>query len=216
MKHKTTYYLLASIALLIFVGLGYLVRFYPQALSGVDQTVQSAIRGGLPTFLTNLARFITLFGNTSSQLIIVAIFTLVMLVKKYYSEMLYMDFNAVVASLLIVGLKHLYHRPRPSISHLVSASGFSFPSGHSLGSVVIFGTIGIVLWQHLHRSWQRYSVSILLALATVMIGLSRIYLGVHYPSDVLAGFVLGLALLLGTFPTYERLRFNLRFRSKQR
>lgn len=76
-------------------------------------------------------------------------------------------------------------------------SGFSFPSGHSLTAVLIFGAIMIITsrWIH-HQGWQ-YLIDGILIVLILMIGFSRVFVGAHYPSDVLAGWSLGVAILTG-------------------
>ncbi|MDI6894898.1 MAG: amidase domain-containing protein [Bacillota bacterium] len=93
-------------------------------------------------------------------------------------------------------LKVLVHRPRPELPHLVSAGGYSFPSGHSFVSFVLYGYL-VLLVGRLAPRWRWLRVPLLLV--AVGIGLSRVYLGVHYPSDVLGGWALGAAWLALTW-----------------
>lgn len=217
MKNKQLYLTRASFAILAFVMLGYVVRFYPEQLVVFDQPIQSAIRGSLPNFLTSLFKSITLVGNTSTQVILVlAISAFLYFVKKWKVEAGLVALSGVLAGVLIVVLKNIYDRPRPSIEHLVHADGFSFPSGHSLGAFLIFGSLLIVLHQRLEKSWRKTVFEALLVLLIAFIGLSRIYLGVHYPTDVLAGFVMGYGVLNLLYPFYDQKRFEWRFQAKQK
>lgn len=94
-------------------------------------------------------------------------------------------------------LKWIFHRPRPGIAQLVEAGGYSFPSGHAMVSISLYGFIAYLIWKNSHCFlWKRLAV-LLLGMLILMIGISRIYLGVHYPSDVLAGFSAGMIWLLG-------------------
>ncbi|KXT75979.1 phosphatase PAP2 family protein [Streptococcus sp. DD12] len=217
MKNKRFYHLQASFAALIFVILGYVVKFYPDALKPFDHMIQTAVRGQLPAMATAFFSHLTVLGNTSTQVVLIALIALLFASPwvKWYAESLYLLANGLVGGLLILTLKNIYQRPRPSISHLVEASGYSFPSGHSLGSMVIFGTLVIVFWQRFGKSIWGKCLVLLFASLIGLIGLSRIYVGVHYPSDVLAGFVLGYGLLCFGFPTYDSWRFKWRFQSKQ-
>ncbi|MCI5870898.1 MAG: phosphatase PAP2 family protein, partial [Streptococcus sp.] len=120
MKNKQLYLTRASFAILAFVMLGYVVRFYPEQLVVFDQPIQSAIRGSLPNFLTSLFKNITLVGNTSTQVILVlAISAFLYFVKKWKVEAGLVALSGVLAGVLIVVLKNIYDRPRPSIEHLV-------------------------------------------------------------------------------------------------
>ena len=216
MKHKHTHYTYASFALLLFVALGYMVKFYPEVLTGFDSNIQTWVRGGLPAGLTRFFKTITILGNTPVQAIIAIVAVIWLYLRQYKSEAIFVATSGVLASIMIVSLKYIYQRPRPLITHLVHASGYSFPSGHSLGAFMILGAIAIVLAQRLAKKGSQVAVYGITGLLIALVGLSRIYLGVHYPTDVLAGFTLAFGLLNAIYPTYDRIRFEWRFQSKQK
>lgn len=216
MKHKHTHYTYASFALLLFVALGYMVKFYPEALTGFDSNIQTWVRGGLPAGLTRFFKTITMLGNTPVQAIIAIVAVILLYLRQYKSEAIFVGASGLLASILIVSLKYIYQRPRPSITHLVHAGGYSFPSGHSLGTFMILGAIAIVLTQRLVKKAAKTAVYGITGLLIFLVGLSRIYVGVHYPTDVLAGFTLAFGLLNAIYPTYDRIRFEWRFQSKQK
>lgn len=215
-KSKQPYYLWASFAFLGFVVLGYCVKFSPEVLKVFDTPVQSAIRGNLPQVWTTFFSSITVIGNTSTQVVLVALTFLFFRYKKWYIESYYMLVNGLISAICILSLKNIYQRPRPSITHLVEAHGYSFPSGHSMGSMLIIGGLAIILYQRLANPLVRNIVVGLLGLLIALIGLSRIYVGVHYPTDVLAGFLLGSGFLALLYPHYVQKRFEWRFKSKQK
>jgi membrane-associated phospholipid phosphatase len=93
-------------------------------------------------------------------------------------------------------LKFLIQRPRPEDIQLVDASGYSFPSGHSMVAMAFYGLLIWMIWHYDRNRIERWVMCILLALVIVGIGVSRVYLGVHYASDVLAGFCVSLAWLI--------------------
>lgn len=94
-------------------------------------------------------------------------------------------------AVLNVLLKHLFARSRPDLFRVVEEVGFSFPSGHSMVSLCFYGMSAFLLSRYL-KSWPaRFAVFVLAGLLTAAIGVSRIYLGVHYPTDVAAGFIAG-------------------------
>lgn len=216
MKHKHTYYIYASFALLLFVALGYMVKFYPEALTGFDSNIQTWVRGDLPAELTRFFKTITILGNTPVQVIIAIVAVILLYLRQYKAEAIFVSASGLLSSILIVSLKYIYQRQRPSITHLVHASGYSFPSGHSLGTFMILGAIAIVLAQRLAKKEFKIAVYGITGLLIVLVGLSRIYVGVHYPTDVLAGFTLAFGLLNAIYPTYDRIRFEWRFQSKQK
>ena len=210
MKHKHTHYIYASFALLLFVALGYMVKFYPEVLTGFDSNIQTWVRGGLPAGLTRFFKTITMLGNTPVQAIIAIVAVIWLYLRQYKSEAIFVGASGLLASILIVSLKYIYQRQRPSITHLVHASGYSFPSG------MILGAIAIVLAQRLEKKESKIVVYAITGLLIFLVGLSRIYVGVHYPTDVLAGFTLAFGLLNAIYPTYDRIRFEWRFQSKQK
>lgn len=92
-------------------------------------------------------------------------------------------------------LKNIVQRPRPDGFRLVAESGYSFPSGHSMVAMAFFGLFAWFVWHYEKDRVQRFWWCLAFALLVVMVGLSRIYLGVHYASDVLAGFCVSMAWL---------------------
>lgn len=103
--------------------------------------------------------------------------------------------NLVLTALLNVGLKALVQRPRPEGFRLIEETGFSFPSGHSMVAMAFFGLIIWLVWRYEADRRQRLMLSAAFAVIIVMIGVSRIYLGVHYASDVIGGFAASLVWL---------------------
>lgn len=215
MNNKQTYLLRASFAILIFVLLGYVVKFYPEILTNIDSPIQSAIRSGLNQTVTHFFKVVTFIGNTSSQVILAVILVALLYWKRWKVEAGFLAVSAVVAGLGIITFKNIYDRPRPSIAHLVEAHGFSFPSGHSMGTMMIIGALIIILSQRM-SGFKRTLLQLILGGTIFLVGLSRIYLGVHYPTDVLAGFTLGYGFLNLLYPFYNQLRFKWRFQAKQK
>jgi undecaprenyl-diphosphatase len=110
--------------------------------------------------------------------------------------------EAVVFALAIIGaslwttfVKVAIARPRPPGITLTEFSGYSFPSGHTLNSTVTYGLIALVAWRTGWPRWMRVAIVIGLSVLVVLIGCSRIALGVHYPSDVLGGWLAGIGIV---------------------
>ncbi|WKA56428.1 phosphatase PAP2 family protein [Planococcus shixiaomingii] len=99
-------------------------------------------------------------------------------------------------SLLTLLLKNLYDRRRPSINESIDAVGYSFPSGHSMGSLLFYGFIGYFAVRSRLKKRVKVLILIILAVLVVLIGTSRIYLGAHFPSDVIAGYIAGTIWLI--------------------
>lgn len=95
-------------------------------------------------------------------------------------------------------VKQLVLRPRPQIHHLVAVHSTSFPSGHAMGAMLVGGSLILISNQLLSKTYHRLALRSAIAALIILIGLSRIYVGVHFPSDVLAGWALGFCLLVGS------------------
>lgn len=216
MKDKQTFMMKGSFALLLFMIIGYIVKFYPEMLVGFDQPIQTAIRGDLPETLTLLFRAITHLIDIPVIISWVLIVAFIFYRKQWKMESYLMLGNLALAGILIVTFKNIYQRPRPEILHLVEEKGFSFPSGHSLAVTIMVGTLIVILSQRIKNTVWRKIVQILLSLYIVSVLVSRIYLGVHYPSDVIASLCVGLGVLFMEFPFYDKLRFQWRFKGKQK
>jgi undecaprenyl-diphosphatase len=162
-------------------------------------------------FMNLLMEFMTFLGSSTFLLpanIIIALF--ILFYKKNYLFSIYWAVTATFSLLLMYFFKGIYQRPRPLDPFLESATGFSFPSGHTLNSLVFFGLIIFSLWKYGRNKSLRIWGTILLILIILAIGLSRIYLRVHYASDVLGGLSLGICwltisiYLLGLIETRNR------------
>ena len=216
MKDKQTFMMKGSFALLLFMIIGYIVKFYPEMLVGFDQPIQTAIRGDLPETVTLLFRAITHLIDIPVIISWVLIVAFIFYRKQWKMESYLMLGNLTLAGILIVTFKNIYQRPRPEILHLVEEKGFSFPSGHSLAVTIMVGTLIVILSQRIKNTVWRKIVQILLSLYIFSVLVSRIYLGVHYPSDVIASLCVGLGVLFMEFPFYDKLRFQWRFKGKQK
>ncbi|MDB5336038.1 MAG: superfamily protein [Planctomycetaceae bacterium] len=117
--------------------------------------------------------------------------------RRMYGAMWLVVGSTLGGMIFVTVLKNLFDRPRPSlVPHLSLVFTSSFPSGHSMLSATVFLTLGALLTQFVHkRILKAYCLTIAVIL-TLMVGVSRVYLGVHYPSDVLAGWSAGLAWAL--------------------
>lgn len=108
----------------------------------------------------------------------------------------FVTFDLVGVTLINQLLKHIVRRPRPNILRLVEESGYSFPSGHSMVSMTFYGIIIYLVYKNVNDKYLKWLLITLLSLLILAIGFSRIYVGVHYFTDVVGGFLLGLAYLV--------------------
>jgi undecaprenyl-diphosphatase len=98
--------------------------------------------------------------------------------------------------LLMLVLKQFFHRERPLVPLLQAARGMSFPSGHALMSSTFYGLLIYLVWRNIKNPTAKWLMTVIFLLIIIFIGLSRIYLRVHYPTDVMAGYCLGLIWLI--------------------
>ena len=131
------------------------------------------------------------------------------LIWKYkdYQAALWLVVQTIVGAVLLnQGLKLIFHRSRPLVEHLVEQGGYSFPSGHSMGSIIGYGGILFLLSKRIANKTYRNSLFIIGALLIFGVGLSRIYIGVHFSTDVIGGFSVGAAWLAFTIGAYPKWR----------
>ena len=149
---------------------------------------------------------ITRLADFETQVLVTAAVTLFLIIVKKWKTGLWYGLMVLFGSgFLNGGVKSFYARVRPDqIDHLIEQGGYAFPSGHSMGSMIVYGGILFLILRYIKSkrgqlSWEKWVLGLLFGLLILSIGLSRIYLGVHYPSDVIGGFSLGFSWLLFSF-----------------
>ena len=149
-------------------------------------------------------RFFLLASEVGYAGVILAdsVLVLALVVRRRMREGLFAALAMVGSMLLNLGAKHVFGRVRPALwESIAPETSFSFPSGHAMGSITLAWVV-VLLWWHLHdppwRTW-RWPVTVLAFAFVLAVGLSRIYLGVHYPSDILAGWAAASVWTVGTF-----------------
>ncbi|WP_375770264.1 phosphatase PAP2 family protein [Archangium gephyra] len=201
--------LLATLLTLVAVGLGFIAlsdEVREQETQHFDERVLLSLRRADnaeepvgPRWLAEGARDVTALGSVSVlTLVVCAVAGFLVLVRRWRTLALVVG-STVGGALVNTLLKSLFARPRPSVvPHLTHVLTESFPSGHAMLSAIVYLTLGALLAQLVERRWLRaYLVGVALTL-TLLIGLTRVYLGVHYPTDVLGGWMAGLAWALLT------------------
>ncbi|MER8723556.1 phosphatase PAP2 family protein [Mesorhizobium sp. M1027] len=147
-----------------------------------------------PAWLEGAMRDITSLGSASVLVLITAAMIVYLLLIRRPGAALLMFVAVAGGQLLSSVLKFDIDRPRPDlVSHLADVASLSFPSGHAMLSAVTYLTLGSMAARFLPGRTTKIYVLVLAVLTTVVVGISRIYLGVHWPSDVLAGWCAGFA-----------------------
>jgi undecaprenyl-diphosphatase len=163
---------------------------------------------GWTTFFENVTRL----GNVPFLAVVVAVACAILWRKRWFADLELLLLAAVGAEILTVGLKLGFQRDRPFFADpLATESTYSFPSGHASVSLAVYGTIGYIAARHLGSRRAQLAALAASAALVLLIGFSRLYLGVHYLSDVIAGFSLGLAwIALCVVLLHLRLRLKTR------
>lgn len=155
--------------------------------------------------------FFTTLGSAWGVTLITAIPFLLLVWRKHYFSASILLLSVLGGLLINFVLKELFQRPRPDLweSTFARPTSFSFPSGHATLSLCMFGAL-IWIGLHLIKSWRvKITVAIVLAVTILMVGLSRVYFGVHYPTDIIGGYLSGgfwLTLLVSGDAIFKRLR----------
>ncbi len=143
--------------------------------------------------LTPIFKIITWFGSATCLILLTIILFTTIKNKKVG---LLISTNLIIITILNQALKIIVQRPRPTEYRIINEAGYSFPSGHSMVSMAFYGFLIYLIYKNIKNKYLKISLIIILSLLIVMIGISRIYLGVHYTSDVCAGFLVSLSYLI--------------------
>jgi len=188
-----------SVPFISVIGLFTLVGFGLMALlmSGnqivpFDHAIISFVQNLETPFLTKTMKFFTFVGKGDSIKVLAFITVIVLFFFfKHRSDLLLFIVVLIGSHYLYRSLKVLFNRARPDLHRLIEIGGYSFPSGHATNAITFYGIFTFILWTHIPTRWGRTLLMIFSSTMIFMIGLSRIYLGVHYPSDVIAGYFAG-------------------------
>ena len=144
-------------------------------------------------FATPIAKFITNFGGA----IFLAVLTIILFILIKNKKIGVSIFsNLVIITVLNQLLKNILQRPRPTEYRIIEETGYSFPSGHSMISMAFYGYLIYLIYKYVKNKYVKWISMALLSLLICSIGISRIYLGVHYTSDVLGGFLISISYLV--------------------
>ncbi|QOV88895.1 phosphatase PAP2 family protein [Humisphaera borealis] len=206
--------LVLTVVLAIVGGTWLFVQIADEVLEGDTQSIDERIVRALrvpdtdplpttrpdvpigPRWLQESGRDITGLGGVAVlTLLIAAVAGYLLLVRKYHAMWLVLvaTFGALVISTL---LKSAFDRPRPGVSHFSYVYTSSFPSGHSMLSASVYLTLGILLTRLVSGRLMKFYFLAVALVITGLVGVSRVYMGVHYPTDVLAGWTAGLVWAL--------------------
>ncbi|MEN6413817.1 MAG: phosphatase PAP2 family protein [Veillonellales bacterium] len=182
--------LLSAILLTLFAELAWKTLFRHQ-LDGFDNRVIWFIRYYANNHLDSVMIQITSLGSAPFYGVLAVLTLAGLSLYRRWLETAALAVCLAGGGLLNFLLKDLFERNRPDMFRVIDETGYSFPSGHAMVSLCFYGMLAYLISRHIPRWRWRFLLFILTAIFVVAIGISRIYLGVHYPTDVLAGYAAG-------------------------
>lgn len=201
MKSKQPFapaYILTGLIFLILFGVVswgvYIESSWVHALDmSLIETIQATITEGRTAALMKL----TEIGNIRVAIGLTILLVIILFFKKWYAAGLWFGGTILLCAAVITKvLKSAFDRPRPDILQLIEKTNESFPSGHATATTVFYGLLGIALILLTSKLWKKWLVGLLTLALIIFILVTRIYLGVHFPTDVIAGFLYGSASVL--------------------
>ncbi|MCM3252511.1 phosphatase PAP2 family protein [Priestia aryabhattai] len=208
----TLAFMLSVLCLICFSGMAILIS--GSKIVAFDHDVISFIQGFESPLLTTIMKFFTFIGSTPAVAMI-SLFSLFFLYKvlKHRTELI-LFIAIIIGSPILNGLlKLLFHRARPNLHRLIEIKGYSFPSGHAMSAFAVYGILSFLLWRHIPTRWGRTLLILICSIMILAIGISRIYLGVHYPSDVIGGYFASgcwVAIAIWFYQRYQEKQFEQR------
>jgi membrane-associated phospholipid phosphatase len=197
--------LLASAATLILLTEAHDEIIEPQT-QGIDLALLNQTHTFASPAATAFMQAVTTLGSALGLTIVVLVAAGILFLRRAWVEALALIAASAGAGLLDACLKLWFHRDRPSVTWaLARESSFSFPSGHAMLSLVVYGMILYLILRLSHSRALDVAASLIALPLILAIGVSRVYLGIHYPSDILAGYLAGAIWLLAVIVSLEAL-----------
>ena len=189
---KNLKWIILFVCLIGFLGLAEDV-FNKEIMNGDIIGYKLVSRFLMSDFTTQIAKFITNFGG--AIFLILLTITLFILIKNKKIGLTIFS-NLAIITILNQVLKRILQRPRPTEYRIIEETGYSFPSGHSMISMAFYGYLIYLIYKYVKNKYIKWIFIIFLSILISTIGISRIYLGVHYTSDVLGGFFISISYLV--------------------
>ena len=177
-----------------FMGLFLLIMFLVifDKISFLDNWFYDLLMNFRCEFLDNYFTCITRFGDVGMVMFILLLFLIIFKDRRG----IFLNISAIASVGINYVLKQIIRRDRPDGLRLVEQGGFSFPSGHTMISVCVYGYLLYLVNSSVKNKILKYILSTILVILILSIGISRVYVGVHYFSDVLAGYLLASVILI--------------------
>ena len=162
-------------------------------INTIDEAIYNLIIKLMTINTTAIMIFISFLGSAVALITLTIGFVLLLKNKR---DSKYIAINLTLVFVLNRIIKTIIARPRPQILRLVQEDGYSFPSGHSMVSMGFYGFLIYLIFKNIQNKKLKYPLIIFLSILILLIGISRIYLGVHYFTDVIGGFIIAIIYLI--------------------
>ncbi|WFO06508.2 phosphatase PAP2 family protein [Staphylococcus aureus] len=183
--------------LIVFTLVFGIIAFFHESRLGkwIDNEVYEFIYSSESFITTSIMLGATKVGEVWAMLCISLLLVAYLILKRHKIEALFFALTMALSGILNPALKNIFDRERPTLLRLIDITGFSFPSGHAMGSTAYFGS-GIYLLNRLNQGNSKGILIGLCAAMVLLISISRVYLGVHYPTDIIAGIIGGVFCII--------------------
>ena len=156
-----------------------------------DNTIYLLVRNFNNVYFDNFFKFITMFGNPKVVIIILLILNILLSRK----DALICDILSITSVITNFIIKNLVMRDRPNVLRLIKQGGYSFPSGHAMISIMLYGYLFYLVHKRITNKKLKFLLQFFIIIFIFLLCISRIYVGVHYATDIIGGVLLGLFLL---------------------
>ena len=178
----------------LFIILTILVKF--DLTTGFDNCFYKIITLNMNNTLTNIFKAITFLGSTGFIIALCAIFLIVFIIIKHKNKGFIVTSVLIISTVINNGIKLIIQRERPDVIKLVTEHSFSFPSGHTMASVSMYGILMYLVIRSNLNNKLKIVLSTILGIIPILVAISRVYLGAHYITDVIGGIIMSTILLL--------------------
>ena len=186
------------ILIILFVILSLLIG--TQLLNNIEINFYREVTEHTSNIMTLLMKSFSYIGNTIS--VIIMCIALILFSKTRWKYGVVTSIGVIISCIINNILKVLFARERPNIIQLVKETNYSFPSGHAMINMTLYILLAILIYNNIKNKKSKYILIFVCILIPIIIGISRVYLGVHYITDVIAGWIAGLLIAVITYQIY--------------
>ena len=197
-EKKYNFVMLVSIFTFLIIAIG-----YDSFLKNFDLRIIDFIQGFESSELTIFYKSITDIADTRQSTTLVFVITVVLYLIKYKREATFLVLTMSTCGIIMSFIKNIFGRQRLETHRLIEVSGLSFPSGHSASATIMYLTLGLIAINVFQKT-SKYLILFVSILGILIITTSRIYLGVHYPTDTMAAVCLGVFVVTFYYKIYYK------------